>query len=781
MSTLLIRILVLSSIAEFCILCPNPTVRLAGAAVQPGYLQVWSDEFNGTALDTINNWGYRQPGLPRGAGINVRNAVSVGGGLLTITTYTQAGTHYTGMIQTGGSYPGQCSITNELAPAGNKYMPRYGYIEARIDFDDSPGMWSSFWVQTPKGLLQGPMLEQYRGMEMDIVEHKKGHGNPLILDETQAPSTVHFMSNASPVCPATANFWHGGGVPHSGNGSLASGFHTYGLEWTPNYEKYYYDSILVWTVNDSTAQHPLCTAVPPAICLAAPCVPGGGQSPCVFAPVPHVNEYIILNPEVSTNVSSYGDIPPLPNGFGPLTGTGASITKMKVDYVRHYQLLVPPTGLTATALSFSQINLSWTDKTYVEDGFKLERSTGDSLNFAQIATVQADTLNGTVTYLDTGLTADVRYYYRVRAYFGANNSAYSNTANAVTDVSPPASVTNLAVPDFAKTNVVLSWTAPGDDGTGERTVAYDLRRSLSPITAANFNSATPVTTGAPQVSGSPECRFASGLTACRTYYFAVKSKDEAGNWSAISNVTSAVTKCSGPNTLAECPEPENDGIPPADVTDLSVSTTGTLAKAVSWTAPGDDGNTGTATEYDLRRSTAVITAANFGSATRVLISAPQAAGTQECRLVTGLSSCTTYYFALKTRDNMGNWSGISNLPNAATECGVNHFPDCPGGAARHPISNDETPRLFSAPRPNPAHGTTSFRISVPSQSQLRVGVFDIQGRQVRSLVNRIASPGSVPIEWNLRDDSGHRVASGLYMVRVSIGDTRKTFRLVVVR
>jgi beta-glucanase (GH16 family) len=762
MSTPWIRILALSSLAAFCTLCPNPNVRPAGATPPPGYALVWTDEFNGTALDTMN-WGYRQPGQFRREAINVRDAVSVGGGLLTITTYDQAGTHYTGMIQTGEGVP------NELEPHGNKYMPRYGYMEASIDFDDSTGMWSSYWLQTPNNLLPGPRDPRDRGSEMDIIEHR-------VIDQfgtnirAQAPSALHWLSYSSPVYPNTPDVRHAGGDLHAGIGDLSSGFHTYGLEWTPDFLKFYYDSQLVWTEINSPDQDP----PQPTGCAYPPCSPPGSQSPSVFGPVSHANQYILLCSEVID--SSWCGMYP-PNGYGSLAN---STTKMKVDYVRVYQVIAAPTGLTATAQSLSQINLTWTDNSDNEDGFKVERST-DNVNFSQIGSVAA----GVQTYLDTGLNADTRYYYRVRASDGLGYSPYSNKANTVTDVSPPAAVTNLALPDVRRQFVAVSWTAPGDDGTGESVVEYDLRRSTSPITAANFLSATRVTTGNPQVSGHPECRVVSGLTGCTTYYFAIKSRDEAGNWSGISNVPNATTPCQG-NILAECTLPDNDGIAPAAVTNLSVSTIGTLAKAVSWTAPGDDGTTGTATEYDLRRSGSPITAANFSSATRVLIPAPQAAGTPECRLVTGLSSCTTYYFALKTRDEWGNWSGISNVPSAATECGTNHFPDCEGGggAAKQPLPNDEAPRLFSAPRPNPAHGSTSFRILVPSESQgvkLRVGVFDIQGRQVRSLVDRTASPGPAQIEWNLLDDSGHRVASGLYMVRVNLGDTRKTFRLVVVR
>jgi beta-glucanase (GH16 family) len=761
MSALWFRILALSSIAQLCILCPTPSIRSAGATPPPNYVQVWSDEFNGTALDTTN-WGYRQPGQFRHDAINIRDAVSVGGGLLTITTYTQGGTHYTGMIQTAEGVP------NELQPNGNKYMPRYGYIEASIDFDGTAGMWSSFWLQTPNNLQQGPLDEHDRGMEIDIIEHKKMKG--AVDVSAQAPSNLHWMSYSSPVLPNTPDFWHAGGVPHSGNGPLANGFHTYGLEWTPDYLKIYYDDLLVWTVNNTTVHYPLCQSPP---CYAAPCIPGQDQSTCVVAPAPHINEYILLCSEViANNFNGLGDIPP--GGYGSLA---TSTTKMKVDYVRHYQLLVAPSALTATALSFSQINLAWTDNTYGENGFKVERST-DNVNFSEVATVAADVH----TYLDTGLDRDTRYYYRVRAYIGTNYSAYSNKANTITDVTPPAAVTNLSLPSLGKMTMAVSWTAPGDDGTGESVVEYDLRRSTSPITAANFGSATRVTTGNPQASGHPECRVVSGLTACTTYYFAVKSRDEAANWSAISNVPSARTLCQQ-NIVAECVLPDNDIIPPAAVSNLSVPSTGKTTMAVSWTAPGDDGTAGTATEYDFRYSTAPITAANFASATRVIIAAPQAAGTQECRIASGLSPCNvSYYFALKARDEYSNWSAISNVPSAITVC-QNWLAECDlgGGAAKHPVTNDEAPRLFSAPRPNPAHGATSFRIMVPSQSQLRVGVFDVQGRRVRSLVNRIASPGPAQIEWNLLDDSGRRVASGLYMVRVNLGDTRKTFRMVVVR
>lgn len=81
-----------------------------------------------------------------------------------------------------------------------------------------------------------------------------------------------------------------------------------------------------------------------------------------------------------------------------------------------------------------------------------------------------------------------------------------------------------------------------------------------------------------------------------------------------------------------------------------------------WTATGDDGAVGTATLYDLRMSTATITAANWSEAAAVAgVPVPAPSGTAQSCVVRGLTPGATYYFALRVRDDAGNWSGISNV------------------------------------------------------------------------------------------------------------------------
>lgn len=87
-----------------------------------------------------------------------------------------------------------------------------------------------------------------------------------------------------------------------------------------------------------------------------------------------------------------------------------------------------PSGLSAVAVSSTQINLTWQDNSNNEDGFKLELKTGLGGTYAQIASPAA----GLVSYSNTGLSAGTTYYYRVRAYNSAGDSDYSNEANTFT-------------------------------------------------------------------------------------------------------------------------------------------------------------------------------------------------------------------------------------------------------------------------------------------------------------------------------------------------------------
>lgn len=88
---------------------------------------------------------------------------------------------------------------------------------------------------------------------------------------------------------------------------------------------------------------------------------------------------------------------------------------------------------------------------------------------------------------------------------------------------------------------------------------------------------------------------------------------------------------------------------------------------LQWTSPGDDSLTGTASQYDIRYSTSPITEVTWSTATQCLGEpAPKVAGSAETFTVINLTPNTVYYFAIKTADEVPNWSDLSNVAMIAT-------------------------------------------------------------------------------------------------------------------
>lgn len=112
------------------------------------------------------------------------------------------------------------------------------------------------------------------------------------------------------------------------------------------------------------------------------------------------------------------------------TATGGLVNAYEALLV---PLAVPdaPYNLSATAFSDTEIKLQWTDNSTDEDGFKIERSP-DGTSWLEIASVS----RGSTAFLDSTLAAETLYYYQVRAFNSAGDSAYSNMASATTAPTP---------------------------------------------------------------------------------------------------------------------------------------------------------------------------------------------------------------------------------------------------------------------------------------------------------------------------------------------------------
>jgi titin len=178
-----------------------------------------------------------------------------------------------------------------------------------------------------------------------------------------------------------------------------------------------------------------------------------------------------------------------------------------------------PSNLMATVVSSSRIDLSWTDNSTYESGFKVERST-DGVNFVQLSTGGANS----TSFSNGGLLADTGYHYRVRAYDGTNHSAYSDVASATTHPAA-AAPTNLSAAAVSSSRIVLTWT---DNSTGE--AGFKVERSTDGATFAQIAA----------LGANATAYSNTNLVPDTSYSYRVRAY-EGANHSGYSNVASAAT------------------------------------------------------------------------------------------------------------------------------------------------------------------------------------------------------------------------------------------------
>lgn len=132
----------------------------------------------------------------------------------------------------------------------------------------------------------------------------------------------------------------------------------------------------------------------------------------------------------------------------------------------------------------------------------------------------------------------------------ATGMNFTGTPIPPPDTTPPAAVTNLAsAPGNGAGQLILSWTAPGDDGAaGGPAAQYDIRYSNAPINSSNWVNAAQISgEPTPATPASTQQMFVPNLPTGTRWYFAVKTYDEANNPSNLSNVPSVKDSGFRPN------------------------------------------------------------------------------------------------------------------------------------------------------------------------------------------------------------------------------------------
>ncbi len=177
------------------------------------------------------------------------------------------------------------------------------------------------------------------------------------------------------------------------------------------------------------------------------------------------------------------------------TGTGSST-------------LTAPSGLVASVVSNSQINLSWIDNAKGESNYRVERRIGSGA-WSEVAVLPANS----VSFSNTGLSGETTYTYRVFATTSEITSNASNEFSATTGIPVPNIPVNLVASAYSMTRVDLSWTDTANNETWfriERRVAGGPWEDLEDIV------------------GNLESYSDTGLTANTSYAYRIRSGNAAG-------------------------------------------------------------------------------------------------------------------------------------------------------------------------------------------------------------------------------------------------------------
>ncbi len=221
--------------------------------------------------------------------------------------------------------------------------------------------------------------------------------------------------------------------------------------------------------------------------------------------------------------------------------------------------ITAPSGLIASGVSQTQINLGWSDHSPDETAFRIERSPDGSTGWSEINTVGANQTG----YQDTSVVCGTTYFYRVRAYRSGDSahSAYSNTASASTTACPPPTApSGLTASGVSQTQIDLSWIDNSSNETG-----FQIERSPNGI-----NGWTEIGSAA-----AGEALYHDMDVTCATPYFyrvrAYRSTDS--QYSGYSNTAHASTMV--------CP-------PPADPGDLTAVGASQTQIDLTWTDHSSD-------------------------------------------------------------------------------------------------------------------------------------------------------------------------------------------------
>jgi hypothetical protein len=341
----------------------------------------------------------------------------------------------------------------------------------------------------------------------------------------------------------------------------------------------------------------------------------------------------------------------------------------------------------------------------------------------------------TQSHTENGLTFGSTYFWRVQSVSGATTSAWSTTSS-FTIVGPNGS--NIPIPSWPigsasipSSTVKLLWYLNGPIAG----LVFDVEYNTSGIFS-----------GTPTVAGLTATELELlGLTNGANYFWRVRSRSSNGASTSAWSVTADFVVLSG--LLSPVPR---IGAPDYGITLMTVDPN------ISWYVL----TTSNSTKYELEYATD----ANFTNSTIV------SNLTQTNTVLGNLTSNATYFWRVRSVNGDGTYSAYSPVASFI-----------PTGTTS--VEDNTIPVDFEVAQnyPNPFNPSTSIKFALPTKELVSIRIYDVLGREIKTLLNDEKEAGYHSVQWNGDNQYGQKVSSGTYIVRVNSGSNVKTMKMTLMK
>ena len=342
------------------------------------------------------------------------------------------------------------------------------------------------------------------------------------------------------------------------------------------------------------------------------------------------------------------------------------------------------------------------------------------------------------------------YTWKVRSALtsgGGSPSAWSSTTTFVI----PTSTSSVSVPyptapvgiEVPSLNPTLAWFAVTPPA-----LTYIIR--ISPYSSTDVNGMLnhPTVQQSAWIGTTSSTYNALGLTALvagTTYYWQVQSTTDGGtttsSWSYVASFTTAAGALS---------------VVPIVVSPIQGQPINTKTTILSWAVPSSPL---THLKFDVEISKNL----NFSSSVKISdLNEPFAK-------VDGLEQNTKYYWRVKSK-NQNSTSSSSSVGEFRT----NNITD---------VQEQIIPTAFELSQnyPNPFNPTTKIAFALQQNSYVSLKIYNMLGREIKSLLNAEMLAGNHSIDWNGEDNNGFKVASGTYIYKMTAGNFMAVKKMVLIK